>query len=124
MFLIRVIVSVVLVIMLDSIGSRVVVLLVTVSFSILIFLERVCLLFMLTFMISFFVTTLQMNVVLVRSLAEVLVFARHFLLIGVVLHLEGVLTIFIFVTLASEVLSVLLRNTSGVIVFELVTVSP
>lgn len=124
MFLIRVIVSVVLVIMLDSIGSRVVVLLVTVSFSILIFLERVCLLFMLTFMIPFFVTTLQMNVVLVRSLAEVLVFARHFLLIGVVLHLEGVLTIFIFVTLASEVLSVLLRNTSGIIVFELVTVSP
>lgn len=124
MFLIRVIVSVVLVIMLDSIGSRVVVLLVTVSFSILIFLERVCLLFMLTFMIPFFVSTLQMNVVLVRSLAEVLVFARHFLLIGVVLHLEGVLTIFIFVTLASEVLSVLLRNTSGIIVFELVTVSP
>lgn len=124
MFLIRVIVSVVLVIMLDSIGSRVVVLLVTVSFSILIFLERVCLLFMLTFMIPFFVTTLQMNVVLVRSLAEVLVFARHFLLIGVVLHLEGVLTIVIFVTLASEVLSVLLRNTSGIIVFELVTVSP
>jgi hypothetical protein len=124
MFLIRVIVSVVLVIMLDSIGSRVVVLLVTVSFSILIFLERVCLLFMLTFMIPFFVSTLQMNVVLVRSLAEVLVFARHFLLIGVVLHLEGVLTIFIFVTLASEVLSVLLRNASGIIVFELVTVSP
>lgn len=119
MFLIRVIVSVVLVIMLDSIGSRVVVLLVTVSF----FLERVCL-FMLTFMIPFFVTTLQMNVVLVRSLAEVLVFARHFLLIGVVLHLEGVLSIFIFVTLASEVLSVLLRNTRGIIVFELVTVSP